>query len=191
MEAVLVLAGIELVSFRVASMGLCFGFVLETVLITQGCVSSCWAGLTQRQGLCCCSHLPTSEEAGGARGAGRGHSRDSCPQLTPGMFQTIWRRAQHRELGEEGGRGGCWEWRRLSAQVTVTCDGALLSWRWLDTCLPWEVLNEFLGLLCLCAWLLLYLLNCLYLNPWVFSLLCFQFSPPSHWGEVSEQLCGA
>ena len=33
---VLVLAGIELVFFTVASMGLHFGFVLKTVLITQG-----------------------------------------------------------------------------------------------------------------------------------------------------------
>ena len=31
---VLVLAGIELIFFTVASMGLCFGFELETVLIT-------------------------------------------------------------------------------------------------------------------------------------------------------------
>ena len=34
---VLVLAGIELIFFTVVSMGLCFGFVLATVLITQGC----------------------------------------------------------------------------------------------------------------------------------------------------------
>ena len=33
---VLVLAGIELIFFMVASMGLCFGFVLKTVLIIQG-----------------------------------------------------------------------------------------------------------------------------------------------------------
>ena len=33
---VLVLAGIELIFFTVAGMGLCFGFVLKTVLITQG-----------------------------------------------------------------------------------------------------------------------------------------------------------
>ena len=35
----LVLAGIELMFFIVASMGLCFGFVLEAVLITQRDVS--------------------------------------------------------------------------------------------------------------------------------------------------------
>ena len=40
-ENVLVLAGIELIFFTVASMGLCFGFVLETVLITEGCFRSC------------------------------------------------------------------------------------------------------------------------------------------------------
>ena len=38
---VLILAGIELISFIVAGMGLCFGFVLETVLIIQGCFSYC------------------------------------------------------------------------------------------------------------------------------------------------------
>ena len=38
---VLVLAGIELVFFVVAGMGLCFGFVLKTVLITQGCFRYC------------------------------------------------------------------------------------------------------------------------------------------------------
>ena len=39
--AVLVWAGIEFIFFIVASMGLCFGFVLETVLIVQGCFSYC------------------------------------------------------------------------------------------------------------------------------------------------------
>ena len=40
-QGVLVLAGIELILFIAASMGLCFGFVLETALITQGCFSCC------------------------------------------------------------------------------------------------------------------------------------------------------
>lgn len=38
---------------------------------------------------------------------------------------------------------------------------------------PWEVVNEFFVLLSLCVWLFLYLLNCLYWNP--FSLLLFWF----------------
>ena len=36
-----VLAGVELIFFIVAGMGLCIGFVLETVLIIQGCFSYC------------------------------------------------------------------------------------------------------------------------------------------------------
>ena len=39
--SVLVWAGRELIFFIVASMGLCFGFVLETVLIIQGCFNCC------------------------------------------------------------------------------------------------------------------------------------------------------
>lgn len=38
--------------------------------------------------------------------------------------------------------------------------------------------------------LLLYVLNGLYLYPQFFSLLPFQFSPPSHQGTVSKWLCG-
>lgn len=37
----LVLAGMELTLIVVPSMGLCLGFVLETVLTTQGCFSYC------------------------------------------------------------------------------------------------------------------------------------------------------
>ena len=40
-EGVLVLAGVELIFFAVAGMGLCFGFVLKTVLVIQGCFSYC------------------------------------------------------------------------------------------------------------------------------------------------------
>ncbi|KAK4815387.1 LOW QUALITY PROTEIN: hypothetical protein QYF61_001375 [Mycteria americana] len=45
LTAVLVVAGVELIFFTVASMGLCFGFVLETER-ASGCVLlSCWLGL--------------------------------------------------------------------------------------------------------------------------------------------------
>ena len=37
----LVLAGTESIFFTVAGMRLCFGLVLETVLIIQGCFSYC------------------------------------------------------------------------------------------------------------------------------------------------------
>ena len=38
---VLVWAEVEFIFFIVATMGLCFGFVLRTVLITQGCFCYC------------------------------------------------------------------------------------------------------------------------------------------------------
>jgi len=41
MVYVLVLAGVELIFFIGASAGLCFGFVLKTVLIIQGCFTYC------------------------------------------------------------------------------------------------------------------------------------------------------
>jgi len=72
---VLALAGLNICT--VSYMGLCFGFVLKTVLITQGCFRYCCAVLAQHQGLFCVSDHPTSEEAGGAQEAGRGHSCDS------------------------------------------------------------------------------------------------------------------
>jgi len=78
---VLVLAGIELIFFPVASTGLCFRFVLETALIIQGCFCYCWAELAQSQGPSCSSPHPTSEQAGSAQEAGRWHGGDSWPQL--------------------------------------------------------------------------------------------------------------
>lgn len=45
----------------------------------------------------------------------------------------------------------------------------------LNTCLPVEAVNECPILLCLCTCLLLYLLNCHYLNPWFFLLLPSRF----------------
>jgi len=60
---------------------------------------------------------------------------------------------------------------------------------WTSAC-HWEAVNEFLVLLCLCAHLLLYPLNCLYLNPQIFSFLLFQLSPPSHQRGVGERLPG-
>ena len=128
--SVLVLAGVELIFLIVASMGWCFGVVLET-LITQRCFPYCWAVLTQSQGLFCSSSHPTSEGAGGAQKGGRGHSQDSWPRLTTGISHTIRHRARHVKWGE-GWRGGhCsgtgWasvSWWGAAVFVCITC----LSW---------------------------------------------------------------
>jgi len=52
-------------------------------------------------------------------------------------------------------------------------------------------MKEFLVLLCLHAQLLLYLFNCLHLNPRVFSLLPSDSLPHPSRGGVSEWLSGA
>jgi len=52
-------------------------------------------------------------------------------------------------------KGEHFEFWHLSSQVTVTLAEALLSQKWLNICLQWEVVNEFLILLCLCAQFLL------------------------------------
>ena len=90
---------------------------------------------TQHHGLFCPSPHPTSEQPGGAPGTERGHSQDSWPQLAKGISHTVRRRAQQIKLVEEG-KGGHSEWWHLSSQVAFTWDGALLSWRWLNSCLP-------------------------------------------------------
>jgi len=45
---------------------------------------------------------------------GRGCCWDSWPQLTKGVFHTVWHHAQPIKLGEEEGRGGThlelWHW---------------------------------------------------------------------------------
>lgn len=74
--------------------------------------------------------------------------------------------ADHMKLCEKEGKGRHLVWWPLSSQVIVTHDGALLSWRTgLDAPSPGETENEFLILLCLCTWLLLSPLHCLYLKP--------------------------
>jgi len=44
-------------------------------------------------------------------------------------------RSAHKAGGRRKGEGRLEQWR-LSSQVTVMHDGALLSCRWLNTCLP-------------------------------------------------------
>ena len=59
-------------------------------------------------------------------------------QVTPtdkGMFQTLWHHAQCIKAGMKEEGGNTWRDGVLSSQVTIMCDGALLSWRWLYTCL--------------------------------------------------------
>lgn len=78
-------AGKGLIFFPVAGRGLCFGLGMRPVLITYWCVSCCSAPQAA---------LSVSRWQG-AQEAERGHSQDSWPQLTQGIFQTTWQCAQH------------------------------------------------------------------------------------------------
>lgn len=71
---------------------------------------------------------------------------------------------------KSGGRKG--KTMVLSFQVTVTHDGALLSWRWLNICRPIGS-GEKIPCFTLPVWMdfLLYLLNCLYLRSFLTSTL--------------------
>lgn len=91
------------------------------------------------------------------------------------------------KVGRRKKEVGCLEEWPLSSQVTITCDGALLSWIQLNTCLPMEK-NELIPCV---AWLVCAAfalpLNCLYINPQIIYLLPFSFSHGYCWWR-SEQM---
>lgn len=151
--------------------------------------------LIQHQGLFCLSHRPACEQAAGAQSLGKGHSQESWPQLTRGIFHTMWCLAQQYKLDErrrEAG-GGCLELRHLSSQVTAMHHEILFSWKWLNICLlmgskEWMFILYSLHTLCL---LYLFCFICFFFSqPTSFLSFTFQFCYPSCWGQVSEGCVG-
>lgn len=63
------------------------------------------------------------------------------------------------------------------------------SWRWLCIFQPMDVVNKYLVTLCWHVWLLLYLLNCPYLKPWVFSHFYPSNSVPHPTGSEWMSIC--
>ena len=99
------------------------------------------------------------------------------------------------KAGEEEGRGGYSEWCCLSSQVSVTRDGALLSWRWLNACLPMgssERIPCFVSLACT-AFALPIRLSLSQSMRWflIFTLLTLSPIPPGGSERASERLRGA
>lgn len=128
---------------------------------------------------------PTSEGAGGVQGVGKGHSWYSWPKDIPPPVTSCW------AYGARGRRGEHSKWWCWPSQEPVTREPCFPGDGWAPACL-WEVGNGLHGLLWWLLWLSLYLLNCLYLKTWVFSLLlCWLSSFILKWGEVTEWLCGA
>lgn len=63
-----------------------------------------------------------------------------------GIFHTTECQGQPNKREEEERRGSIQRNSILSSQVTVTHDGALLSWGWVNTCLPMKSGELFLAL---------------------------------------------
>lgn len=108
------------------------------------------------------------------------------PQLTRGIFHTIWHHAQHTKLGKKEEGADVQNDGICLLKSPITHNEALLSWGWLYTCLSMETSLEWM----FCFDLVVHALKCLYLYPWVFSLLFFQSYSLSH-GGMSKQLYGA
>lgn len=163
-----VLSGIKLFFFTTASKGLYLGLVLETMVRIQG-FCYCWAVLSQNKRV----FLPTPPHqwAGDTQEVVRGHRQDSWPQLTQGVSHTIWCHAQHIKLREEEQR---WDIQHLSFKVTILHDGALIPWRWPNTCLPIRR-GELFCFACTHS----FCFDCLYLNPFTHSII----SPTSYRGS--------
>ena len=99
----LLLAGIELTFFTVASMGLFWVCAENSVDNTRMFLLPWSSAYTEARTFLLLT--PPQQWGGwGAHAAGRGHSQDSWPQLAQGMFHAIRRHAQHVKLGD-GGRG--------------------------------------------------------------------------------------
>lgn len=102
----------------------------------QGCFRYCWAALSQHQalGLSCCS---VSELAGMHRKLGG--DTESWPKLTKGIMQTsiVF---NNKSWGKERTRGDI-QSEGICLPKSPLCDGALLAWRWLSTCLTKRILE--------------------------------------------------
>lgn len=80
---------VELISFLVSGMVLCFGFLIKIAVKTQWCSSCCRALLAESQGLFGFSHC--QQGSGGAPGAGKRHRQLSWPRLAKGIqYNTTW-----------------------------------------------------------------------------------------------------
>lgn len=96
----------------------------------------------------------------------------------PTGYSRAWQHVQCTKWREEGGRRGHSGWWCFYPSHCHLWWGPL-SWRWVNTCLAMgsRELIPCSALLCLCVWLLLSLINFLYFNPQILSLLPFQSSP--------------
>lgn len=156
-----VFSGEQLIFFPEAPTVLCFGFVMKTVLTADWCFSYCWAVLTQHH-----SQLTgTHKKLGGTQ----------LGQLTPIHQRDIpYHMTLHPAVtsGVRGGGGGHSEWMVFifPSNCHMGCSPAFLG---KAEHLPAHT-KKIHFLVGLCTQFLLYLLNCLYLNPQVTWFFPFQ-----------------
>lgn len=104
-----ILAAVELIFLMEGSTGLCFGFVLTTLLITQGCFSSSWAGLAQSPFLHLTPLPGLHMELGG----------DTAGQVTPSDHRDVPAHAAPQNKERKG--TGCPQTPSLSKQLLSRC----------------------------------------------------------------------
>lgn len=104
----------------------CFVFVLERVLITEGCFCYCWEALKQSQGFSASHLIPPARKLGGTRiweGTWSGRltttdSRDIPYHIASCSAYKVGKSRKGRHSG----------WWCLSSHVTIMYDRVLLSW---------------------------------------------------------------
>lgn len=193
LPCVLVLTGTERIFSIVALMGLCLGFVLEQCRITQGCFHYCWAHTESQPFLLL---TPTHQPRGW--GCTRSWERTQPGQLNPDDPRDIPEHVAPWPAYRAGGGGRREEvhseWWCLFPQVTITCDAALPSWEWLNTC-PAMGSSELIPCFALLTLTAFTSPVKLFISTYEFSEFShfYTFNSPAHrsMGTVSNWLCGA
>ena len=171
---VLILAGIELIFFIVASRGLCFGFVLKTVLITQRCFHHCWAKAFSA------SHpTPPARRLGVHKKLGRDTAGTADPTWPKGYSIPYGSCSVYKAGGRRRKGGGIFGVMVFIFPSNLMCDGAPLSWRWLNTCLPMGS-REWIPCFALLVHSFCFTYSTVFISTHEFSLLPSWFSPLSH-----------
>lgn len=140
-----ILVGIQLIFFVEAHTMLCVGFLMKMMVITHWCFqllqSSAYTESRNSQLLT----LPCQLGEVAAGTADPNWQRD---------IPTKWCRGQQYKLSKEGGSVGMIRAMAFVFPRNPYMWGGLLSWGWLNTCLPVGSSKWFLVWLCWCMWLL-------------------------------------
>ena len=154
-----------------------FTSVAKAVLITHHNFGCCCTVLAQCHGFLFSHSGPCSKQARRTQETGKGHSLYSWPELAEGIFHKYDIMLGNKNWGRGRGWAQRWPSKAVIAQRLAGCQSACRRW-WV---IAFAQLVSFP----------LHLLNCLYANPRIVSLLLLLFSPSSHRAEAQNKwLCG-